>query len=122
MLGWSPVARKCFGIKRTGSDDRIFDGGRAKACEEAICAVVFAHAEHADWFRSQHRDVDKDLLSLVKMLANKLEEVRSASGWEWERAILAGFRVWNQLVANDGGIVVGDLRRRTLDFRPFSLN
>jgi hypothetical protein len=37
---------------------------------------------------------------------------------EWEKAIVAGIRVWNEVKAHDGGTIVGDLYERTLRFEP----
>ena len=36
---------------------------------------------------------------------------------EWEQAILAGYRVWRLVREHNGGVVVGDLIGRTLDYR-----
>jgi NTP pyrophosphatase (non-canonical NTP hydrolase) len=118
VLGWSPVARKFFGAKREGDTDRVCDGGRAKAYEEAISAVVYTHAEKVNWFKGSNQTVDYGVLKLVEQLTNELEEIKSVTPREWEKAILAGFQVWNQLVANEGGVAIGDLRARTLEYRP----
>jgi NTP pyrophosphatase (non-canonical NTP hydrolase) len=118
VLGWSPVARKFFGAKRVGDTDRVCDGGRAKAYEEAISAIVYTHAEKVDWFKASDQTVDYGVLKLVEQLTSELEEIKTVTPREWEKAILAGFQVWNQLVANEGGIAIGDLRSRTLEYRP----
>ena len=36
--------------------------------------------------------------------------------YEWENAILSGYRVWRQVRANGGGTVRADLTRRTIEY------
>jgi hypothetical protein len=60
--------------------------------------------------------LDYHLLETIRKLVSG-REVASCSPHEWEQAILAGYRVWRLVKENGGGIVIGDLIRRTLDFR-----
>jgi hypothetical protein len=58
---------------------------------------VFAYAASHNYLRDVQR-VDNSLLETVRMLVAPLEvSVRSAA--DWERAILTGYRAWNQLQA-----------------------
>jgi len=116
-LGWSPVARKFFGAKRRGDTDRVLDGGRAKAYEEAISAIVYSGGADADFYRDPEQEVDFSVLKLVKQVAEGLPELRNVTLRDWEQAIVSGFRVWNQLLANEGGLVIGDLRNGTLSYK-----
>jgi hypothetical protein len=116
-LGWSPVTRKLLGRKRKSDArvDEIEDGGRAKVIEEGIAAFVFDTAKRHNFFEGIAR-IDFDTLRLVKNLAANLE-VRRASLWDWERAILEGYRVFRILRAAHGGTVRVDLRNKRLTFR-----
>ena len=42
-------------------------------------------------------------------------EVSVRSGADWERAILTGYRAWNQLQAAQSGVVVLDMERGALE-------
>jgi len=43
-------------------------------------------------------------------------EVESRPLWQWERAILEGFRVFRELKKHRNGAVVIDLTKRTIEF------
>jgi NTP pyrophosphatase (non-canonical NTP hydrolase) len=114
VLGWSPVARKLMGRKRR-SDPRIDeaeDGGRAMVIEEGIAALVFAYASSHDYLRTVQR-LDYQLLDTIRGLVAPLE-VSARSAADWERAIFAGYRAWDQLVAANGGTVTLDLDKQTI--------
>jgi hypothetical protein len=120
MLGWSPVARrsKHFNCKRRSDPllDAVEDGGRAIVIEEGIVAYVYGHARSHEWFATVDR-IDYAILRTIAGLVQDLE-VRRRSAREWERAILAGYRVWRDLRESGGGIVVGDLVSRSIEYRP----
>ncbi len=115
LLGWSPLLRKLLGTKRR-SDPRIDeaeDGGRAIVIEEGVAALVFAYAASHDYLRGVQR-LDQHLLETIRRLVAPLEvSIRSAA--DWEQAILAGFRVWNHLRDHDGGSVLLEMERGTLE-------
>jgi NTP pyrophosphatase (non-canonical NTP hydrolase) len=115
-LGWSPILRSLLGRKRKldAVVDRVEDGARARATEEAISAMVFKLAEPYDYFGGQQR-VDDQILVAVSAVAAGLE-VKDRSQAEWEAAILAGFSVWRQLREKGEGTVHVDLDARTLSF------
>lgn len=118
VLGWSPVLRSLIRRKRSLQEDvdRIEDGARAIAVEEAITAMVFELAKEWDYFEGA-RNVDDNILTVVQAVANRLEG-GSLPGAEWERAILNGFSVWRDLRDNDGGRVTVDLDKRSLRYAP----
>jgi NTP pyrophosphatase (non-canonical NTP hydrolase) len=120
VLGWSPVCRrpKQFDCKRKDNPttDAVEDGGRAIVTEEAIVAYVYGHARDHGWFERVDA-VDFAVLKTIKGLTADLE-VSAAPLRDWERAILDGYRVWRDVWANNGGIVVGDLLAGTIDYRP----
>lgn len=116
VLGWSPVLRSLVRVKR-GIDkdtDRIEDGARAIAREEAVTAMVFELASEWTYFDGAER-VDDSLLRAAKAVTAQLE-VGAQPASEWERAILAGYAVWRDLRDNDGGRVRVDLDERTVEF------
>ena len=61
--------------------------------------------------------IDHELLQHIMRMTRNLE-VADRSAWEWNQALLGGFRVWRQLRAYAGGRVVGDLERGSLHFKP----
>jgi len=116
MLGWSPITRFFFDVKRN-SDQRVReveDGGRATVIEEAIAAFVFDYARHERFLEGvQH--IDFSLLTTIRRLVSRLE-VADRTAHEWERSILRSFDVWRTLHAHRGGTVYLDLLERTIDF------
>jgi hypothetical protein len=117
LLGWSPVIRKLLGRKRRRDPriDEVEDGGRATAIEEGIATLAFGHARKHAFFAGSDT-VDPQLLANILDAVTTLE-VASASASDWERAILAGFRVWRQVREHRGGLVSGDLNARTIVFQ-----
>ena len=116
MLGWSPLTRLFFGVKRD-SDPRVReveDAGRATVIEEAISAFVFDYGRDES-FLEGIENVDFSLLQAIIKLVSRLE-VRDRSAHEWEQTILRGFAVWRELYAARGGVVRLDLDARTIDF------
>jgi NTP pyrophosphatase (non-canonical NTP hydrolase) len=118
VLGWSPILRSLLGRKRKLDEviDRVEDGARARATEEAIAAMVFKMAEPYDFFEGQTH-VDDRILAAVSAVASGLE-VKDRSPAEWEEAILAGFSVWRQLREKGEGTIRVDLAARALSFDP----
>jgi MazG C-terminal domain len=109
VLGWSPVLRLLIRRKR-GYDpdtDRVEDGARAIATEEAVTAMVFELAKAWGYFDGA-ANVDDGILNAVQAVTARLEG-GSLPGAQWERAILAGYAVWRELRENQGGRVLVDL-------------
>src|SRR5581483_9635196 len=116
VLGWAPVTRKLLkGKRRSRRDvDEVEDGGRAGVIEVGIAGFVFDYARKHRLLEDVTR-VDFETLKAVKDLTAHLE-VRVRSWHDWEQAILAGYAVFRQVSQNGGGVVLGDLSARTLQY------
>lgn len=131
VLGWSPVLRDLFRIKREGSVRQEQDGGRSAVVEELV--IKFVHWEAARRAKELHGDLPPyerplfpvgeeipfSLLKLVRELTSG-HEVYKNKYWEWERAIREGYRVFELLKQHRGGFVTVDLESRSLHFKPCS--
>ena len=117
ILGWSPVTRALFRCKRKSDPaiDEVEDGARALITEEGISAWVFTQAVRLDYFEELD-SLSYGLLKLVRDLVKGFEVERCAL-WEWEKAILAEYRVFRLLRMHWRGIVVADLINRQISFR-----
>jgi NTP pyrophosphatase (non-canonical NTP hydrolase) len=118
-LGWSPILRRLLKLKRK-SDPRIDeneDGARAAIIEEGIATFIFGRALERNLFDGLDR-LDFDLLKLAHSFVRGFEAERCAY-WQWERAILDGFRMFRALKKHRSGIIKADLSSHTLAF--FSL-
>ena len=114
LLGWSPITRYFFGVKRR-TDERIReveDGGRASVIEEAISAFVFDYARN-ERFLDGVEHIDFSLLTTIRRLVSPLE-VGDRSAYDWEKAILRSFEIWRPLHHHRGGTVHLDLVERTI--------
>jgi NTP pyrophosphatase (non-canonical NTP hydrolase) len=119
-LGWSPVVRALLRSKRKSKPeiDEAQDGARAVIIEEAVVAIVFSRAKQLKCFeRLDH--VDFDLLKTVKEFVEGFE-VADVPLWQWEAAILDGYRIFRLLRDGPGGRVTLDLIRRQLTFEPLA--
>lgn len=118
FLGWSPVIRALLRCKRKSDPaaDENQDGARATILEEAIAAIVFSRAKEMHFFKGATQ-VDYDLLKSIQEFIRGYE-VEKVALWQWEVAILEGYRVFRMLGANHGGRISWDLRRRTLIYSP----
>ncbi|MCG7597155.1 nucleoside triphosphate pyrophosphohydrolase family protein [Mycobacterium sp. PSTR-4-N] len=118
FLGWSPLTRALLGRKRRSDQlvDENQDGGRAIVLEEGISALAFAYgAEHGLLDGVEH--VDQSLIRAIDSVSANFE-VAERTGADWERAILAGFKVFRELLAHDGGFVVFNADVGQLEFVP----
>ena len=116
FLGWSPLTRALLGRKRRSNQlvDENQDGGRAVVLEEGISALAFAYgAEHGLLDRVEH--IDQSLIRAIDSASANFE-VADRTGADWERAILAGFKVFRELLAHGGGFVVFDADAGQLEF------
>lgn len=131
VLGWSPVLRDLFKIKRTGKAKQEQDGGRSAVVEELV--IKFVHWEASRRAKELHGDLrayerplfpeDEEIpFSLLKQVRELTSghEVYKNKYWEWERAIREGYRVFELLKQHRGGFVTVDLESRSLDFKPSS--
>ena len=118
ILGWSPVQRSLFKVKRKSDPeiDETQDGARAILIEEGLATWIFNHGVQNHYFRSID-SLDYPLLKAVQALV-KGYEVESRPLWQWELAILEGFRVFRLVQEHRGGTVVADLNERSITFQP----
>lgn len=116
LLGWSPITRRLLGVKRKSKPriDEVEDGGRAGVTEEAVSALVFAHAAQHSYFEGA-KSIDYDLLKTIGMMCSPFE-VRARSAKEWESVILKSYEVWRQVRDHRGGVFVGDAAAGTISF------
>ncbi len=127
-LGWSPVLRKLLGRKRRSDPrtDEVEDGARAGIVEEAVIKAI--HAEgvrlaalavrkppaEARLFPDR-ADMSFAFLKRLETLVAGLEVERSRY-WEWEDAVLEGFRIFDCLRRSGRGTVSLDLETRSIGF------
>ena len=100
--------------KSNSKVDEAQDGARAVIIEEAVSAIVFSRAKHLKFFDGLDH-VDLDLLKTVKEFVEGFE-VETVPLWQWETAILDGYRVFRSLCAGPGGRVTLDLGARQLSY------
>lgn len=118
-LGWSPVTRALLKLKRKSKPeiDENQDGARAMIIEEGIATWIFNHAA----LRGYYEGVEQGRLEygLLKQVQNMVVgyEVEKCPLWQWELAILEGFKVFRQL-REKGGFVDVDMNTRSIAFRP----
>lgn len=117
ILGWSPVLRRMLNRKRKYDSriDEVEDGARAAIVEEAIAKLIHAYAYSVDPIHlldNQH-SVSFDVLKQIKLLTAGLE-VDQCQLWEWEKAILAGQKIFNKLRKQKEGVIAINLNARTI--------
>ncbi|MNV37929.1 hypothetical protein D3C71_1294640 [compost metagenome] len=115
ILGWSPVLRSLFKLKRKSFPhlDENEDGARAGLIEEGISTWVF-NAAKPHYFMGAER-VDYNTLKTIKDFTQGYE-VEDQPFWAWEEAILSGYRVFRELRDHRGGRVMIDLIDRDIRF------
>ena len=84
--------------------------------EEAVSAVVFSRAKKMRFYEGIDH-VDYDMLKTITEFVRGFE-VDQAPLWQWEAAILNGYRVFRALRDNSGGWVSVDLVNRVLGYAP----
>lgn len=121
-LGWSPVMRALMRTKRKSNSriDEAQDGARAGIIEEAVSAIVFSRAKQLKFFKGLDH-VDFNLLKTVKEFVEGFE-VENVPMWQWETAILDGYRVFRALCDGPGGCVTLDLGARQLTYTPHTVS
>lgn len=119
-LGWSPVVRGLLKRKRKSRPrvDENEDGARAMIIEEGIATWIFNDAKRRRFYEDV--DIGKLDYALLKQIKSMVEgyEVASCHLWQWELAILEGFKVFRLLRQHRGGVVSVDMDGRTLSFAP----
>lgn len=117
ILHWSPVMRALIKQKRKSNKvvDEAQDGGRAIVVEEGLTAWIFSRAKELDFFANQ-TSVSFDMLKTIAEFVRGYE-VEACPLNLWERAILDGYKVFRELRANRGGVVIGDRNARSISYR-----
>ncbi|ALH79905.1 nucleoside triphosphate pyrophosphohydrolase family protein [Sphingopyxis macrogoltabida] len=119
-LGWSPVFRKLMNAKRRYNPeiDRVEDGARSIFLEEGISVFVFNQnkisANGVSSF-SDRGNIPFTIGQTIKTMTSGLE-VNSRSISDWFDAISFGFRCYDKLVRNSGGIIRINRKRKTITY------
>jgi len=118
VLGWSPVTRALFKVKRKSiaNIDENEDGARAILIEEGLTTWIFEAAQAHQFFANTDQ-LGFDLLKAVKGFVIGYEPHRLPM-WLWERAILKGYAVFRELKEAKRGVVIVDIKERDLRFEP----
>lgn len=118
ILGWSPVFRALIKHKRKSNRavDEAQDGGRAIVIEEGLTAWVFARSKDLNFFEDTKR-LPYDMLKIIQQFIEGYE-VSACPLWLWEDAILEGYKVFREVRAREGGIVLGNRATRSLTYAP----
>lgn len=119
-LGWSPVIRALLKLKRKSDKkvDENEDGARAVIIEEGIATWIFNDAKRRNFYSGiQPQRMDWAILQQVRSMVQGFE-VRDVPLWQWEAAILDGFRVFRKLHDNRGGVVTVDIANHALRYDP----
>lgn len=119
-LGWSPVIRGLLKLKRKSKPDvdRDQDGARAMIIEEGIATWIFNHAHRRRFFvDTEPGKLEYGLLKQVRDMV-KGYEAYDCPLWQWEKAILEGFKVFRELYDAGGGDVHVNMLAHTISFSP----
>ena len=116
ILGWSPVLRALFKVKRKSNPDidENQDGARAILIEEGISTWIFNYGTRHGYLEG-FQSIDYDRLKVIREFV-KGYEVETRPLWQWEQSILEGFRIFRELRSHRGGIVTADLNTHTIEF------
>ena len=118
ILHWSPTFRAL--IKQKRKSDPVFDeaqdSGRAIVVEEGLTAWLYSYSKGVEFFKD-HESVSFDVLKTIQKFVHGYE-VEKCPLKLWEDAILQGYSVFRLVRENNGGIVVGDRDKRTLNYCP----
>lgn len=122
-LGWSPVIRALLKRKRKSDPklDENEDGARAAIIEEGIATWIFNHADRHDFY--ENTEVGKLEYGLLKQVHDMVEgyEVAVCPLWQWEQAILEGFKVFRRLRDVGSGVVTVDMDAHSITFTPLDV-
>jgi len=117
ILGWSPVLRALFKVKRKSNPDidENQDGARAILIEEGISTWIFNYGTRHGYLEG-FQSIDYALLKSIREFV-KGYEVEERPLWQWEQSILEGFRIFRELRSHRSGIVSADLNAHTIEFK-----
>ena len=120
VLGWSPVTRALFKLKRKShpKTDEAEDGARAILLEEGITAWIFNQSKLLNYFEGfRQGDLSFNLLKTIRKFVEGYE-VDKCPLWVWEEAILQGYEAFRYLKLNREGRVTISLPNRRLSVGP----
>lgn len=104
--------------KSNSKVDESQDGARAVLIEEGVSTFVFAYAKHLDFFEGQlPGDLSFTLLKRVKEFVEGYE-VSECPIWQWENAILEGYKAFRFLRQHRRGRLSINLERRECEIEP----
>lgn len=118
-LGWSPVVRGLLKLKRKSRSnvDENEDGARAMIIEEGIATWIFNYAREHNYFENvESGKLPYSVLKQVKSMV-KGYEVERCPLWQWEHAILDGFKVFRELRKAREGIIEIDMNEHSIRFK-----
>ena len=117
ILHWSPTFRALIKHKRKSNPDidRAEDGGRAIVVEEGLAAWIFNIAKENKLFK-ESESLTFDMLKNIGRFVTGFE-VEECPLILWEEAILNGYKVFREVHENEGGIVIGSRKHRTIEYR-----
>lgn len=116
ILGWSPVTRALFRLKRKSetSIDEGQDGARAILIEEGVATYVFGEAKQLEFFDGRRPgDLSFTLLKSVRKFVRGYES-EECPLWLWEEAILQGNAAFRFLRERRRARLVLDLNSHSL--------
>lgn len=118
-LGWSPVTRALFKLKRKSDPelDENQDGARAILIEEGLSTMIFNYAKTLRFLEGvKPGDLSFELLKTVREFVRGYE-IDAAPLWVWEEAILDGYTCFRFLKTHKAGVVTIDLEKRTISVK-----
>ena len=117
ILHWSPVTRALIKHKRKSDPaiDEVQDGGRAIVVEEGLTAWVFSRAKELDFYEGQE-SVSFDTLKTIGEFVRGYEVAKCPLKL-WEKAIIEGYKVFRKVRDNEGGIIIGNRKERTIRYK-----
>jgi len=122
ILGWSPVIRSLFRLKRKSDPkiDEVEDGARAALIEEGVTTWIFGQAMELEFFTNvKCGELPFDLLKHVRRFVSGYEAERCPL-WLWEEAILEGYAAFRFLREHRRGRIHIDTANRRLSVEALS--
>ncbi|WP_298300413.1 nucleoside triphosphate pyrophosphohydrolase family protein [uncultured Erythrobacter sp.] len=116
VLGWSPVMRALFRLKRKSDPllDEAQDGARAILIEEGLTSWLFTQAQQLRFFDKVERGgLPLDLLKQVRAFVSGYE-AEQCPLWLWEEAILQGYSAFRFLQEKRRARLTIDFEQREL--------
>jgi NTP pyrophosphatase (non-canonical NTP hydrolase) len=116
VLGWSPVMRDLFRLKRKSTPiiDEVQDGARAVLIEEGITTWIFGRAKELNFFADiKVGELPFDMLKHIRQFVSGYE-VEHHPLWLWEEAILQGYDAFRFLQKNRCGRLTIDTHNHRL--------